>query len=91
MSILEIKKFRISLYCIILSVFTMLIIFSLLLTDGYKYNNIDSVVQVATKISTPLPNLVKAFTGGAIHALQDDNTNKAMRIIGTNIVVFSDF
>jgi hypothetical protein len=75
---MEIKKFRVSLYCIIPLVFTTLIIFSLLLAYGYKYNNINRVFQIVAPTATPSPNFVKALTGGAIHPLQDDNINKAI-------------
>src|SRR5919197_3256691 len=74
MSIMQIKKFRISLYCIILSVFATLIIFSLLSAEGYKYNNINRIVQFATQQT----NLVKVFIDGAIQALHGDDINKTI-------------
>lgn len=77
MSMMEMKKFRTLLYCII-PVSATLIIFSLLLTYGYKYNNNNQVFQIVAPIVTPSTNLVKVLTGGAIDALQEDNINKTI-------------
>ncbi|HET7283739.1 MAG TPA: hypothetical protein VFI70_03570 [Nitrososphaeraceae archaeon] len=76
---MKIKKSRISLYCVILSLFVTLMILSLLSTNNiYKYNsNNDSVVQVVTQ--TASPDLVKVFIDDAIQISHNGaNINKTI-------------